>query len=49
MGEFIQKLNGEGDHRGVVSNQTVQRTVGDKILGRWQSKGLISGFGLPDN
>ncbi len=47
MGEFIQKLNGEGDHRGVVSNQTVQRTVGDKILGRWQSKGLISGFGLP--
>jgi len=44
-GPFIQKLNDEGDHRGVVSNTTLLNSVSDNIFNRWKSKNIVSSFG----
>lgn len=44
-GEFIQKLNDEGDHRGVFSNNAVLKEVSSRILGRWKSENIVSAFG----
>lgn len=44
-GELIQKLNGEGQNRGVLSGTTVLNAVSTSIMSRWKSKDLISDYG----
>jgi hypothetical protein len=43
-GELIQKLNGEGQNRGVVSGTTVLDAISTSMMKRWQNKDLISDY-----
>jgi hypothetical protein len=44
-GELVQKLNGEGANRGVLSGTTVGNQVVKLIMGRWKSNGIVDDYG----
>jgi len=44
VGDFTQKLNGEGAARGVASNNSIANNALINILSRWKSKGLIADY-----
>lgn len=44
IGEFIQKLNGEGQNRGVLSGTTVLGAIGEAMMSRWQDKKAIADY-----
>lgn len=44
-GELIQKLNGEGQNRGVLSGTTVLNAVAKSMMIRWKNKDIISDYG----
>lgn len=45
-GELIQKLNGEGQNRGVLSGTTVLNALGKSMMIRWNNKDIISDYGF---
>lgn len=45
-GELIQKLNGEGQNRGVLSGTTVLNAVGKSAMMRWKNNGVIADYGF---
>lgn len=45
-GELIQKLNGEGQNRGVLSGTTVLNAFGKSMMQRWKSKDIIDDYGF---
>jgi hypothetical protein len=47
IGEFVQKLNGEGANRGVLANTTVGNSVVKMIMNRWERKGIVDDYGAP--
>lgn len=47
VGTFVQKLNGEGVNRGMLSNQSLGEKEIALITNRWKSKGLITDAGVP--
>ncbi len=44
VGNFTQKLNGDGDSRGVISNNSMANNTLEGILARWKSNGLIDDY-----
>jgi hypothetical protein len=44
-GELIQKLNGEGQNRGVLSGTTVLNAVAKSMMIRWKNKDIIADYG----
>ena len=45
-GELIQKLNGEGQNRGVLSGTTVLNAIGKSMMMRWKNKDIIADYGF---
>jgi hypothetical protein len=45
-GELIQKLNGEGQNRGVLSGTTVLNAVAKSMMMRWKNKDIIADYGF---
>lgn len=45
-GELIQKLNGEGQNRGVISGTTVLNAIGKSMMMRWKNKDIIADYGF---
>ena len=45
-GELIQKLNGEGQNRGVLSGTTVLNALGKSMMMRWKNKDIIADYGF---
>lgn len=46
-GKLIQKLNGEGQNRGVFSGTTVLNSVAKSIMTRWKEKNIIADYAFP--
>lgn len=46
-GELIQKLNGEGQNRGVLSGKTVLNAVAESMMAHWKYEDLIEDYGSP--
>lgn len=47
-GELIQKFNGEGQNRGVLSGTTVLNALGKSMMARWKNKDVIADYGFSD-
>lgn len=45
-GELIQKLNGEGQNRGVLSGTTVLNAIGKSMMMHWKNKDIIADYGF---
>ena len=45
-GELVQKLNGEGQNRGVLSGTTVLNAVAKSMMVRWKNKDIIADYGF---
>lgn len=45
-GELVQKFNGKGDNRGVLSGTTVLNAIGKSMMTRWQNQDLIDDYGF---
>lgn len=45
-GELIQKLNGEGQNRGVLSGTTVLNAVAKSMMMHWKNKDIIGDYGF---
>lgn len=45
VGDFIQRLNGEGTNASPFSNTTVAGEVTKLIMDRWESRGIVADYG----
>jgi len=46
-GELIQKLNGEGQNRGVLSGKTVLDSLAESMMAHWKYEDLIDDYDSP--